>query len=132
MALDDFHLDESRWDAMQIPIGLAFFFYSSASESIVTIYPSPAGPTEAPLPAQAWARVVADNPVLGRMQPDTQALLVKRMHSDEEACYFLAPIDQCYRLVGEIRRIGKASAAGSVRGRRSILSLRRCASGRAR
>ena len=61
---------------------------------MTAMYPSPAGATESLLPLTAWTTLVADNPVLGQLEPDVEALLVNRVGESRE--YFLAPIDACY------------------------------------
>src|SRR5262249_25542018 len=45
-------------EALQIPIGLAFFFRNSATGRTTAFYPSPAGATESELPLDAWDAVV--------------------------------------------------------------------------
>ncbi|MGH2344668.1 MAG: DUF5947 family protein, partial [Chloroflexota bacterium] len=44
---------------------------------------------------------VEHNPILTTMEADVEALLVNRV--GEARDYFLAPIDECFRLVGLIR-----------------------------
>src|SRR5581483_6785632 len=39
----------AQWEALQIPIGLAFFFYNSAIGKISAFYPGPGGATESQL-----------------------------------------------------------------------------------
>jgi hypothetical protein len=99
--LKGFELTDSQWESLLIPIGLAFFFNSSSAGKVVAIYPSPAGPTESLLELQSWEDIVSNNPVLKGMRPDVEALLVNRVGEARE--YFLAPIDECYKLVGLIR-----------------------------
>jgi hypothetical protein len=84
-----------------LPIDLAFFVNSSKAGRVVAYYPSPAGCTESLLSLEAWADIVRDNPVLERMQPDVEALLVNRTRERRE--YYIAPLDQCYKLTGLIR-----------------------------
>jgi hypothetical protein len=98
--LADFQMTVAQWDDLRLPINLAFFVVSSVHERAVANYPSPAGATESLLPLEAWADIVRVNPVLADMTPDVEALLVNRIGRVE---YFLAPIDQCFRLVGLIR-----------------------------
>lgn len=98
--LPDLDLTDEQWDDLMIPIGLAFFFRSTPQNRVVAFYPSPAGPTESLLPLEAWDSIVAANPVLRSLEPDVEALLVNRLR---EAEYYIAPIDECYRLVGLIR-----------------------------
>ena len=64
--------------------------------------PSPAGATESLLPLSSWQQIAANNPVLASMEDDVEALLVNRTHQ-ENPQYFLAPIDECFKLVGLIR-----------------------------
>ncbi len=99
-----------------IPINLAFFFYSSVEKRMVALYPSPAGAVESLLPLDAWSEIAADNPVLHRLKPDIEALLVNRVghaHGMGQAEYYIAPIDECYRLVGLIRTNWKGLSGGT-------------------
>ncbi|MCA1593384.1 MAG: DUF5947 family protein [Acidobacteria bacterium] len=100
-ALPDFQLTDGQWDSLMIPIQLAFFFQSTPDRRVVALYPSPAGPTESLLALDSWNEIVEDNPVLREMEPDVEALLVKRVGGESE--YYLVPIDECYKLVGLIR-----------------------------
>jgi hypothetical protein len=99
--LDGFELPDDVWAAFQIPIGLAFFMYSSVTECVIALYPSPAGATESELHFSTWNALVELNPVLEEIEPDAEALIVNRM-SDTPA-YAIAPIDRCYMLVGLIK-----------------------------
>ena len=99
--LDGFDMPEDVWASFQIPIGLAFFLYSSSTECVVALYPSPAGATESELHFSTWNALVGLNPVLAELEPDSEALIVNRM-SDPPA-YAIAPIDRCYMLVGLIK-----------------------------
>lgn len=110
-SLDDFRLADEQWNGLEIPVGLAFFFHSTAAGKVVAVYPSPAGPTQSLLDFDRWDELAADNPVLGRVQPDVQALLVNRVATARE--YYLAPIDECYRLVGLLRTRWRGLSGGS-------------------
>ena len=101
-ALVGLALTDTAWGALGIPIGLAFLFRSSAAGSMVAIYPSPAGPTEAPVEEEDWREIAALDPALSGLRADVEALLVNRIRDARE--YYLAPIDRCYRLTGLIRR----------------------------
>lgn len=100
-ALPDFQLTDAQWDALLLPINLAFFFYDSPSRKMTALYPSPAGATESLLPLSAWESLMADNPVLANLEPDVETLLVNRV--DNRRFYAIAPIDVCFELVGLIR-----------------------------
>jgi hypothetical protein len=110
--LRNFSLDDLQWEALELPISLAFFFHNSAMNKTVALYPSPAGATECLLPLDTWAEIVAQNPRLQALQPDVEALLVNRTHTPHQ--YFLAPIDRCYELVGIIRRHWQGFSGGDV------------------
>lgn len=99
--LADFQLTDAQWESLLIPISMAFFFNSSAAGKVIALYPSPAGATESLLDFESWDEILRDNPVLGDMEPDTEALLVNRVRGAAE--YYLLPIDECYKLVGLIR-----------------------------
>ncbi|HZS40082.1 MAG TPA: DUF5947 family protein [Polyangia bacterium] len=99
--LHGFVLDDAQWNALAIPIRLAFFTHSSAAGRVVAFYPSPAGAAEAWLPPQAWAELVAANPVLASLEPDVEALLVDRARGAER--HYRVSIDECYRVVGLIK-----------------------------
>jgi hypothetical protein len=116
LALADFHIDDGQWEDLLIPINMAFFFYSSMHGRMVTLYPSPAGAVESLLPLDAWADIVKWNPVLNKLEPDIEALLVNRVgqaHALSPAEYYFAPIDDCYRLVGLIRTHWKGLSGGN-------------------
>lgn len=93
-ALPGLALNQSRWDGLQIPVGVAFFFMNSALDRIAAFYPSPAGATESELGVD-----VAD--LLPPLVPDVEAVLVRMVDGAGEA--FLVPIDVCYELVGTLR-----------------------------
>jgi hypothetical protein len=101
LRLDGFVLDDSRWEALRIPVDMAFFFHSTRHERVVALYPSPAGPTESLLELEAWQQIERDNPALESMKHDVEALLVNRARGKRD--YFLVPIEDPYRLVALIR-----------------------------
>ena len=83
---------------------------------MVALYPSPAGAVESQLSLDAWNEIVQENPILSQLQPDIEALLVNRVghaHEWSRAEYYIAPIDECYRLVGLIRANWKGLSGGS-------------------
>jgi hypothetical protein len=50
------------------------------------------------------------------MEPDVEALLVSRVdrsHGQSSAKYYLAPIDECYKLVGVIRAHWRGLSGGA-------------------
>lgn len=99
--LEDFQISEAHWESIRIPVGMAFFFYSTPAQRVVVCYPSPMGATEALLDLCTWGELQQSNPVLTTLQHDVEALLVNRARGARQ--YFVVPIDECYRLVGVIR-----------------------------
>jgi hypothetical protein len=115
-SLQDFQLTDGQWDSLMIPINMAFFFQSTPDQRIVALYPSPAGPIESLLPLDAWNDIVQENPRLAQMEPDVEALLVNRIAQSRGAGgaeYFVAPIDECYKLVGLIRGSWRGFSGGT-------------------
>ena len=101
LRVEGFSLDDVRWAELSIPVDMAFFFFHSGEGRVKAYYPSPAGPTESLLELGAWEAIERDNPVLGEMQPDVEALLVDRSRGNHRS--FVVPIDDPYRLVALIR-----------------------------
>jgi len=108
--LEDFEMIDAQWESLRIPVDMAFFFYSAPAERVVTIYPSPMGPTESLLRLSAWEELERRNPVLKRMERDVEALLVNRARGARE--HFLVPMDECYSLVGLIRMHWRGFSGG--------------------
>jgi hypothetical protein len=114
--LSRFRMTDAQWENLLIPINMAFFFHSGKENRIVAFYPSPAGAVESLLSLDAWLDIVQANESLSRLQPDIEALLVNRVGHAQEmigAEYYIAPIDECYRLVGLIRANWKGLSGGS-------------------
>lgn len=133
-----FVLSDERWDALHIPVGMAFFLRNSARDGVIACYPSPAGATESELTLDAWSDGIGAGALAAELVPDVEALLVRRPeaggarrdpHRDRtnpgksapgappagEArteC-LLVPIDACYRLVGLVRLSWKGFDGGA-------------------
>jgi hypothetical protein len=109
--LDDFDLPDEAWASLRIPIGLAFFMRAGADDRVFAFYPSPAGATESEVDEAAWERLVGLNPELEGLEPDCEALVVNRMGESHE--HVIAPIDECYRLVGMIKTAWEGISGGA-------------------
>jgi hypothetical protein len=96
-----FRITERQWDALGIPVGMAFFFRNSSLDRTLAFYPSPAGATESELSMQSWEELVEGNAELASIEPDVEALLVR--HQGDAFESYLVPIDACYELVGLVR-----------------------------
>jgi Family of unknown function (DUF5947) len=116
LRLADFKMTDAQWDGLLIPINMAFFFRSSLENRIVALYPSPAGAVESLLPMEAWREIEESHARLMQLKPDIEALLVDRVGHARGLTtpeYYIAPIDDCYRLVGVIRMHWKGLSGGT-------------------
>jgi hypothetical protein len=116
LRLADFEVTDAQWDGLLIPINMAFFFRSSLENRMIALYPSPAGAVESLLPMEAWRDIEKSHATLMQLKPDIEALLVNRVghaHGLTKAEYYIAPIDDCYRLVGIIRMHWKGLSGGT-------------------
>jgi hypothetical protein len=113
LELTDVRLSPAQWDALQIPVGVAFFFVNSTLSRVAAFYPSPAGATESLLPLDTWEELVGAHPALSTLQPDVEALLVRAEGdgASRAECY-VVPIDACYELVGHLRRLWRGFDGG--------------------
>jgi hypothetical protein len=141
LAFPDFDLTPARWDALQIPVGVAFFFLNSELDRVAAFYPGPAGATESLLSLDTWNEIVEAQPTLATLEPDVEAFLVRVGNGPGSVtsgsvtsgsvtsgsvtsgsvtsaapggpeCY-LVPIDACYDLVGRLRRLWRGFDGGS-------------------
>jgi Family of unknown function (DUF5947) len=120
VAFSDLELSSAKWDSLQIPVGIAFFFVNSSIGRVAAFYPGPAGATESELPMDTWEDVFGTSATLQTLEPDVEALLVRarsaRRDADssrDEAEYFIVPIDACYELVGRLRQLWRGFDGGS-------------------
>jgi len=126
-------LSVADWDALEIPVGLAFFLRRSEGGDVTGFYPSPAGATECRLDLQAWQRIEGSHPMLTAAAPDVEAILIYRGDAGDSRparradagdhgpisrgeagveC-FLVPIDACYELAGRMRLLWRGFDGGS-------------------
>jgi hypothetical protein len=101
LKLEAFRIGDAQWQALEVPVGLAFFSYSSSLRNVIAAYPGPAGAVESVVAEAAWADLVRDNAVLAEIEADTAAFLVNRLSATPS--YHVLSIDQCYRLTGLVR-----------------------------
>lgn len=113
LAFGDFALDRRAWEALQIPVGVAFFFTNSALGHAVAFYPGPAGATESQLELNVWDAIGGADPRVDLLADDVEALLV-RVPDDESAQpqSYLVPIDACYEFVGHLRMLWRGFDGG--------------------
>lgn len=111
LAFEDFALDRRAWEALQIPVGVAFFFTNSALGRTVAFYPGPAGATESELDLDAWNAISGADSRVGLLADDVEALLVRVSDTDTPQSY-LVPIDACYEFVGRLRMLWRGFDGG--------------------
>ncbi|MFF1413004.1 DUF5947 family protein [Streptomyces sp. NPDC058289] len=104
-------LGDGAWEALQIPVGVAFLFRNAALDRLVALYPSPAGATESELDPETWQQVLGAGRLAGLLEPDVEALLLHR--ADGETTCHLVPIDICYELVGRMRMLWQGFDGGA-------------------
>lgn len=104
-------MTEAHWDALRIPVRMAFFFQNSELGTTLAFYPSPAGATESLLPMEAWLEGVGSSPLAAELEPDVEALLVSQTRGVSEI--LLVPIDVCYELVGLVKMYWRGFDGGS-------------------
>lgn len=109
-SLAGFRMDELQWESLMIPINLAFFYRDSSAGRMVAMYPSPAGAIESLLSLEAWAEIASEHGELQAMEDDVETFLVNRVGAEPE--HYIAPIDECYRLVGLIRMRWRGLSGG--------------------
>ncbi len=109
-ALEGFSLSELEWAELSLPIQLAFFYRDSEGR-LVAAYPSPAGAVESTVSLDSLHEVFERREELRSMEPLVEALLVNRIK--EIRSYLLAPIDECYGLVGLIRTKWRGLSGGA-------------------
>lgn len=111
LALEAFRISDAHWESLGIPVGIAFLFHSTPAEGQVTaLYPGPMGAAEALVPHGVWEELEQNNPPLQGMRRDVEALLIHRARGARQ--YYLVPVDECFRLVGLIRRHWRGLSGG--------------------
>jgi hypothetical protein len=108
--LNRFAFSDAEWEAMMLPIQLAFFLHGALG-SATAVYPSPAGAMESLISLAPWKELFAREPVVCDAEPEVVALIANR--TGAQPSYFLAPIDQCYRLAGLVRSNWQGLSGGA-------------------
>jgi hypothetical protein len=110
--IPDFRMSDAQWESLALPINLAFILRNSRENKVIAMYPSPAGATESLIPLSTWSDLARENPALGSMEPDIEALVINRVGDARD--YFIAPIDACYELAGLIRTHWRGFSGGET------------------
>ncbi|MFG1794687.1 DUF5947 family protein [Nocardia sp. NPDC049149] len=113
LSFPDFTISQGEWDALEIPVGLAFFFHNSTLGRTVAFYPGPAGATESELPLAEWQVILDRHPELTVLAADVEALLIRIPERGTGAAVcLLLPIDACYEFVGRMRLLWRGFDGG--------------------
>lgn len=117
LSFPDFALDRLVWEALQIPVGVAFFFTNSALGQTVAFYPGPAGATESELDMEVWDTIRGADPRVSLLADDVEALLVRVADTAQDGELsqpqtYLVPIDACYEFVGRLRMVWRGFDGG--------------------
>jgi hypothetical protein len=107
-------VSDRGWEALGIPISLAFLRRSSSPGTVRASYPSALGAVESSVDDEAWASLVRECPVLESMAPDVEALLVRRGRDLRES--YIVPIDRGHALIGLLRREWRGMTGGDAVG----------------
>jgi hypothetical protein len=115
LAFPDLRIGPGEWDALEIPVALAFVFKNSSMGRWVAFYPGPAGATESLLPLDGWAALLRAHPELDVLRADVEALLFHPAPGATSAGHqcFLVPIDSCYELIGRLRQVWRGFDGGT-------------------
>ena len=97
-------------EALGVPVGLAYFVVRTDG-AVVAHYPSPAGPTQWEVDAEAWRDLVDRCAELRSLQTDVEALLVNTARGQQH--HWIVPIDDCFRVVAVVLREWKGLSGGS-------------------
>lgn len=108
--LRGFSIPDPQWDAMMLPINLAFFV-RRPDGSAKAMYPSPAGIMESLIELPSWLALCGNSRALTDAEPEVEAMLVNRIA--KQPSYFLVPIDACFLLIGLIRTKWRGLSGGS-------------------
>ena len=109
----DLDAADVEWEALGVPIRLAFFVVTGEGARPLAFFPSPAGAIELAPSEDAWNRMQAKSAAVRRMEPDVEALLVHHARGEgagERGAsgatvghQYVVSIDVCYHLVGLVR-----------------------------
>ena len=109
-------ISDAQWEALRLPIDLAFFYDSTPQARVVACYPSPAGATESLLELETWQELRREHPVLHDLAARRRGAAGQPgpARPGVDASAISCPIDQCFQLVGLIRMHWKGFTGGTA------------------
>jgi hypothetical protein len=99
--LHELSIDDVTWAELAVPVGLAYFTMRSRTGEVVATFPGRAGIIESFVPLKAWSALERRFPVLRRILPDVESLLVRRTSRHQD--YFQVSVDHCFELSSLLR-----------------------------
>lgn len=99
--LGELDIDDVTWAELAIPVGLAYFTVRSRTGEVVATFPGRSGIIESFVPLKAWSSLERRFPVLRRILPDVESLLVRRTSRHRD--YFQVSVDHCFELSSLLR-----------------------------
>lgn len=107
-----------EWDALGVPIRLAFFVVAEGDPQPLAFFPSPAGPIELQPDLATFGRMREKSVAVQRMRPDVEALLVHHARPADDGGpspgeQYVVSVDVCYRLVGIVRAHWRGFGGGA-------------------
>lgn len=106
-------IDDARWAELRVPVGLAFFTTRSRTGEVIATFPGRAGIIESFVPLKAWSALEQQFPVLKGVQPDVEALLVRRTSRHHD--YFQVSADLCFELAELLRGATSTATSSELR-----------------
>ena len=112
-------LTDAQWNRLQIPVGIAFFFFNTSLGRMVVFYPSPVGATESLLSLETWDELAERTHCLQLLLPTSRRYLCEtsRGVGASNATSFLSTLATNWWDVSA--GAGKGLTAAKMRGRRS-------------
>ena len=114
VVFDDVRLSPAQWEAMQIPVSVAFFFVNSVLGQVAAFYPSPAGATESAASARHVGRGDGGQPRAGDADPGRRGVARPCRPGDSRR----GVLPRADRRLLRARRAAAPTVEGLRRGRR--------------
>ena len=109
-----------EWDALQIPVSVAFFFLNSSIDRVAAFYPGPAGATESLLPLDTWDELAFGAPRARSARPRRRGVpRARRARRDRRRSASSSRSTRATSWSAGCGRCGAGSTAGARPTRRS-------------
>ena len=108
--LSDLRIADADWKTLNVPVELAFLYFSTSEGRMLACYPGPIGSIADPVEPAAW-QSFAERHALAPLEPDTEALLFRRANATFEV--YRVPVTECRSLIGIFRRHWEGLTGGA-------------------